>query len=165
MEEKEIQRLLRLKRFETPGPDYFERFADEFRRRQRAELLRQPLWRLALDRIGAFFDAPSVARPAYALASAAVLVAAGVYSFSFLSEPAGQLADSKFKAATRQPVAIASAPVAPGAIPVFADLDSATEEVTLSARQPLGSPFRQASGRPHYVIDVRPASYDLSNSF
>src|SRR5947199_9457850 len=42
-----IARLLRLKRYEQPPPDYFENFLHEFDRRQRErdKLFRQPLWR------------------------------------------------------------------------------------------------------------------------
>ena len=47
---QDLQRLLRLKRHEAPPPAYFEDFMAEFHRRQREELLRRPLWRLALDR-------------------------------------------------------------------------------------------------------------------
>ena len=46
----EIARLLRLKRYEQPPPDYFENFLHEFHRRQRDELRRQPLWRICVDR-------------------------------------------------------------------------------------------------------------------
>jgi len=45
--DSEIARLLRLKRYEQPPPGYFENFLHEFHRRQRDELLRQPLWRFA----------------------------------------------------------------------------------------------------------------------
>ncbi len=45
--------LLRLKRFETPSPDYFERSIDDFHRRQTTALLRRPIWRIALDRFAA----------------------------------------------------------------------------------------------------------------
>ena len=44
----EIARLLRLKRYEQPPPDYFENFLHEFRRRQRDELRRQPLWSICV---------------------------------------------------------------------------------------------------------------------
>src|SRR5205809_2312271 len=52
----EIRRLLRLKRYEQPPPDYFENFLYEFRRRQRQrdELLRQPIWRICLRRAEGF---------------------------------------------------------------------------------------------------------------
>ncbi len=48
--EEDIGKLLRLKRHEQPPPGYFDNFLHEFHRRQRAELLRQPLWRIALQR-------------------------------------------------------------------------------------------------------------------
>jgi len=46
----EIARLLRLKRYERPPHGYFENFLHEFRRRQRDELLRQPIWSVCTDR-------------------------------------------------------------------------------------------------------------------
>ena len=48
----EIARLLRLKRYEQPPPAYFENFLHEFRRRQRDQLFRQPLWRICFARAG-----------------------------------------------------------------------------------------------------------------
>src|SRR5215475_1842785 len=50
----EIARLLRLKRYEQPPPGYFENFLHEFRRRQRDELLRQPIWSVCTDRVRDF---------------------------------------------------------------------------------------------------------------
>ena len=50
LDDNEIGKLLRLKRFEQPPPAYFENFLHEFHRRQRDELLRQPLWRVGLER-------------------------------------------------------------------------------------------------------------------
>ena len=50
----EIARLLRLKRYEQPPADYYENFLSEFRRRQRDELLRQPVWRICFERAQGF---------------------------------------------------------------------------------------------------------------
>lgn len=50
-----VARLLRLKRYEQPPPGYFENFLHEFhRRRQRDELLREPLWSICVDRVRDF---------------------------------------------------------------------------------------------------------------
>src|SRR5437763_14491273 len=70
----EIGRLLRLKRYEQPPPGYFENFLHEFHRRQRDELLRQPLWKIALGRAQDFMMSLNVARIAsYPVAVTAVL--------------------------------------------------------------------------------------------
>jgi hypothetical protein len=53
-DDDEITLLLQLKRYEQPPPDYFETFLCEFRRRQRDELLRQPLWRICFERAEGF---------------------------------------------------------------------------------------------------------------
>src|SRR6266480_1233152 len=77
----EIGRLLRLKRYEQPPPGYFENFLHEFHRRQRDELLRQPLWRIALGRAQDFMMSLNVARSAsYPVAVTAVLLCAAVIS-------------------------------------------------------------------------------------
>ena len=49
--DNEIARLLRLKRYEQPPPGYFENFLHEFHRRQRDEILRQPLWRISVPQV------------------------------------------------------------------------------------------------------------------
>jgi len=50
LNEEQIGKLLRLKKYEMPPPAYFDNFLHEFHRRQRDELLREPVWRIALKR-------------------------------------------------------------------------------------------------------------------
>ena len=86
--DNEIARLLRLKRYEQPPPGYFENFLHEFHRRQRDELLRQPLWRICLERAHDFMfrlDVRSLA--SYPAAVAAVLVCAAVISLKVYQQP------------------------------------------------------------------------------
>src|SRR5206468_12608967 len=81
-------RLLRLKRYEQPPPGYFENFLHEFHRRQRDELLRQPLWRICLERAQDLmfrFEVRSLA--SYPTAVAAVLVCAAVISLKIYQQP------------------------------------------------------------------------------
>lgn len=72
---EDLQRLIRLKRYETPGEAYFEGFLADFKERQRAELLRGSARGLLLERIGVWFDEMGGARrwvPAGALAATAL---------------------------------------------------------------------------------------------
>jgi len=55
MTEEQLTALLRLKRYEQPPPEYFERLLREIHRRQRADLVQLPLWRIALERGRVFF--------------------------------------------------------------------------------------------------------------
>src|SRR3954451_18270723 len=86
--DNEIARLLRLKRYEQPPPNYFENFLHEFHRRQRDEMLRQPLWRICLERAHTFMsrlDVPSLA--SYPTAVAAVLACAAIVLLKIYQQP------------------------------------------------------------------------------
>jgi hypothetical protein len=71
----EIARLLRLKRCERPPPGYFENFLHEFHRRQREQLLRQPVWSVFVDRMRGFICRHNVRPLAYYPAGVAAMVA------------------------------------------------------------------------------------------
>src|SRR4029453_9290645 len=103
--DNEIARLLRLKRYEQPPPGYFENFLHEFHRRQRDELLRQPLWRICLERAHNFMlqlDMGSL--PSYPPAVAALLVCAALFSLKVYQQPEAA------RVATRSPLTL-SVPV------------------------------------------------------
>ncbi|HWL50829.1 MAG TPA: hypothetical protein VNQ90_00235 [Chthoniobacteraceae bacterium] len=91
-----LSKLLRLKRHEQPPPEYFENFLREFQNRQRAEMLRRPVWRIALDRLEAFFGEFSTSQLSYATASAAVLLVAAVFTADMLQHPGGEGASGQF---------------------------------------------------------------------
>src|SRR5436853_7009702 len=87
-DDNEIGRLLRLKRYEQPPRGYFENFLHEFHRRQRDELLRQPLWKIAVARAQDFMMSLNVARLAsYPVAATAVLLCAAVISLKIYHTP------------------------------------------------------------------------------
>ena len=48
-------KLIRLKRYETPGADYFERFLEDFHERQRSEPLQVSVTTLAMDRLSTWW--------------------------------------------------------------------------------------------------------------
>lgn len=149
----DLQKLLRLKRYEQPKPEYFQSFLHEFHRRQRAELLRQPLWRIACERIAAFFSEPTASRYAYGAATALVLLCAGLLSRSAI-EPGDEAMPLR-------------APMVASAQPASLDLDGRLRGQLpdyfkdSSSRKSAGVP----SLRPRYVMDTRPVSYEPASSF
>src|SRR5437870_9489795 len=86
--ENEITKLLRLKKYEQPPAGYFDNFLHEFHRRQRDELLREPLWRICLQRAQDFMFRLNVpALTSYPAAITAVLVCATVISLRVYQGP------------------------------------------------------------------------------
>ena len=169
VDDQTLAKLLRLKRHEQPPPGYFEDFLREFQYRQRMELLRRPAWRIALDRIEAFFSASlTVARFSYATATLAVLCVAGALTFNMVQHPgrsveasvatltSGTPASSQFQ----QPVRVASVP----------QVASSNATLVPQIRIPdalLNAPAQPMAAReyPQYILDTRPASYEPPFSF
>ncbi len=157
--DNDIATLLRLKRHEQPPPGYFDNFLHEFHRRQRAELLRQPLWRIALQRAQDFmFQLNVSALTSYPFAAAAVVVFAAVISLNVYRSPnAAQMAAISMN----QPAAIAVSS------PVNAAWSLSSSPIT--ARDIGSMPVRTSSDNmqthrlaapPRYVLDSTPVSYE-----
>lgn len=85
---EKVRKLIRLKRHEsTPSPDYVERLVDEFQRRQRAELLKQPTFGSFMEQLRDLFFASPGFR--YASATAAIAAIAAAAWLMMPGEPAG----------------------------------------------------------------------------
>ena len=137
----DIHKLLRIKRYEAPTSDYFERFLDEFNERQRAELLRQPTWSLVWERFVGVFPDFHVPRLAYAgVAAAAVILSAVILLNQQGVTPTG---------------------------PSFALNDPRPSATVLpSGRGDVRMPVTSRSDfPPHYVLEARPVSYESPYSF
>ena len=80
--DEKISRLLRLKRYEQPSPEYFENFLAEFQLRQRAEVIHRPFWKIAWDRLAPIFILPPVPR-LVTLGSFAAAVVATTIAFNW----------------------------------------------------------------------------------
>ncbi len=140
-EDDSIPKLLRLKRYEQPPPGYYQDFLAEFRDRQRAELIRRPLWQLFLDRFFSFAPTFQVPRMAYA-AIAMMAVAASVVILN--------------PRTTDQPLVAQSEPLSLST--------SSPQAVRIGDSLPLAM---TSTGSPsvHYVLPTRPVSYASSRSF
>ena len=159
-DDNEIARLLRLKRYEQPPPGYFENFLHEFHRRQRDEMLRQPLWRICLERAHGFMlrlDARALA--SYPAAVAAVLVCATVISLKIYQQP------ETARVALQSPPALSAAAKTEGEWSLTSPM--ATQ---ILRTQPVRSfnasaQTHRAAAPPRYVLDSVPVSYEPTFRF
>ncbi len=157
MTEEQLAALLRLKRYEQPPPDYFDRLLQDIQRRQRAELLRRSLWQIALERMQTFFSEHSMGGLSFGSAIAAALVL-GMGTIAFLTPGAIQTTvPSSNVAATRTNL--------PGRW-LSLQTQTGTPAATLESQPfPTAPAGRDDSRFPRYVIDARPASYEPSFQF
>jgi hypothetical protein len=162
MHDPRVSALLRLKRFEQPPPGYFDTLLSEVHRRQRSELLRRPLWKIAIERTQVFFSEHSMGNLSYAGAMAAVLIA-GIAAI-------GLMTPGEFEASTAgATVAKVEAPAPSPAIEHAANRMIVLGPQASTAIAPLESPRAEqavfGSSSPRYIIDARPASYEPASSF
>ena len=178
----DLQKLLRLKKYEAPPAEYFEGFLRDFHRRQRQEIVQLPLWRIAWDRVTASFVPGEVPRFAYATVTAVALFGAVLASRQMVSRPTGSdLAALSATPATTTMVAstnrLESAPVSlrlnrtqtvagarPNSQVVFLN-ESDFPTVRDSRTRDSARLASQQTRSPRYVLDARPVSYDAPVSF
>jgi hypothetical protein len=135
----DIQKLIRLKRYEQPPEGYFDDFLFEFQRRQRAEMLKRPLWQIVWERANLWLESFRV--PAIAYAS--ILVAAVGVTGVIVNSQNGASAAAGGIASVGNPAPVIVSPAAP-----------------------LGGQVAPASTSPHsYVLEKRPVSHDAPFSF
>ena len=139
--EENIQKLLRLKRYEQPPPGYFDDFLQEFQARQRAEVVHRPLWAIVWDRLSSIAPTFHVPQAAYASIAALAVLASGIILVRPGSPSAPQMAER------RQPLSL-----------------SPSNPVTIGETLPVGF---TSTGAPsvQYVLPNHPVSYAPSRSF
>ncbi len=160
-DDNEIGKLLRLKKFEQPPPGYFENFLHEFHRRQRDELLRQPVWSVLWQRLSESsfrLNIPSLT--SYPAAVAAVLVCAAVVSLKIYQAPQA----STFAVSTQVAVPFDPPPMDDFTLNSPVTLASRSLEPDLSRRMDESAHTHRATP-PRYVLDRLPVSYEPSFNF
>src|SRR5262245_7092874 len=158
LDEQQLQKLLRIKRFEQPPPGYFDRALIEFHRRQREELLRRSAtliwWERFVSGLGTF-RVPSYAYgAAFAVFLAvATIVGSGLWTPYNLSAKRGALSGPEAQGVVANRLALSG------------NLDWSKFDHTASSTKlvPVIGPSQTAL--PRYVLDGRPLSYKASFSF
>lgn len=158
MTEEQLTALLRIKRFEQPPPQYFDRLLKEIHQRQRAELLRRPLWKIAAERVQTFFSEHSMGHLSYAGALASVLIV-GVAAIGLMTS--GEVVRS----GTGSQVAANTVPTGiPAENARLVNLQASVKSRPILENQPLPTAAQVGYGEPRYVIDARPVSYEPSST-
>ena len=162
---KDLQALLRLKKYEAPPAEYFEDFLHEFHRRQRAELLRRPIWRLALDRLEGAWPTFGPARHAYLGSCALAVTAAALASgHILLGHPHGaRHAEVAFVEPHAGTVALNKS-VFPR-LSLHGDRASRLPELNFDQQPHKEYTAAVRTARPRYVLDAQPVSYEQPSSF
>jgi hypothetical protein len=169
MTEEQLSALLRVKRYEQPPAEYFEQLLRDVHHRQRAELLRLPLWKIAMERVQTFFGEHSMSHLTYSGALASVLVV-GVTTIGLMTTrqggrpqfavntptPAG--GSHYLQLGTSKPnFGIDSSP----SLQVGSQLAQASSSFSGVPKPELVS---ASSSQPRYIMDTRPAvNYEMSS--
>jgi len=160
LNENDIGKLLRLKRYEQPPPGYFDNFLHEFHRRQRDELLKEPLWRICLQRAQDFMFRLSVpGLTSYLAAITAVLVCAAVISLRVYQGP------GKANVAVQNQTPVAATALQDAAWSLSAPV--ATRDLGPKPLRTVNhsSQTHRAATPPRYVLDSTPVSYEAAFRF
>ena len=159
--EDEIGKLLRLKKYEQPPPAYFDNFLHEFHRRQRDELLKEPLWRICLQRAQDFMfrlNVPGLA--SYPAAVTALLVCAAVISLKVYQTP-----DTVNVAAQNRAPVIATTTLPDSAWSLSKPVTTRDLGPSLVRTVKDSSKTHRVAAPPRYVLDSTPVSYEAAFRF
>ncbi len=168
-DENDIGKLLRLKKYEQPPPGYFENFLHEFHRRQRDELLKQPVWSVLWQRLSDSlfrFNIPSLT--SYPAAVAAVLVCAAVVSLKIYQapQPSGvAMVDSAPLISHQSVIEQMSAEQVADNFTLSSPIATRSLGPDLSRQMNESAYTHRASTPPRYVLDRLPVSYEPSFKF
>jgi Putative zinc-finger len=170
-----LQRLLALKRYERPTPEYFDNFLSEFHGRVLAETRRIGWWEGVLGRVDDFLAAESMRVWRYSFTSALSVAAAVGLAWMGLRQAGDPgVAAMDPTTAAGSPLAVAEAMLPPPhstpqtiavSLPSLLSASSADyQPASVGSVVLVPAPVRTDSSIPRYMLDhlpVTPASYDV----
>src|ERR1700730_12500751 len=161
LNEEQIGKLLRLRKYEQPPPGYFDNFLHEFHRRQRDELLKEPVWRIALQRAQDFMfrlNVPGLA--SYPALATALVVCAAVISLKVYQTPE----TVNVAAQNRAPV-VATTSLPDSAWSLSKPVTTRDLGPSLVRTVKDSSQTHRVAAPPRYVLDSTPVSYEPAFRF
>ena len=161
LSEEQIGKLLRLKKYEQPPPGYFENFLHEFHRRQRDELLKEPVWRIALQRTQDFLfrlNIPGLA--SYPALATALVICAAVISLKVYQTPE----TVNVAAQNRAPV-VATTTIPDSQWSLSSPVTTRDLGPSLVRTVKESSKTHRVTAPPRYVLDSTPVSYEPAFRF
>jgi hypothetical protein len=162
LDEQQLQKLLRIKRFEQPPPGYFDRALIELHQRQREELLRRSATLIWWERFVSGFGNFLVPSYAYSAAFGVFVVVVTIVG-SGLWAP---YKDATDLSANR---AVLSGPEAQGVVAnrlaLSGNIDFSKFDRTASSPKVVPVIRPSQTALPRYVLDGRPLTYKASFSF
>ena len=162
LNEEQIGKLLRLKKYEQPPPAYFENFLHEFHRRQRDALLKEPVWRIALQRAQDFMfrlNIPGLA--SYPAMATAVVVCAAVISLKVYQTPE----TANVAAQNRVPVVATTTALTESQWSLSNPVTTRDLGPSLVRTVKDSSKTHRVAAPPRYVLDSTPVSYEPAFRF
>lgn len=160
--EEQIGKLLRLKKYEQPPPAYFDNFLHEFHRRQRDELLKEPVWRIALQRTQDFLfrlNIPGLA--SYPALATALVICAAVISLKVYQTP-----ETVTVAAQNRTPVVATTTTLPDSNWSLSNPVTTRDLGPSLVRSVKDSPkTHRVAVPPRYVLDSTPVSYEPAFRF
>jgi len=162
LSEEQIGKLLRLKKYEQPPPGYFENFLHEFHRRQRDELLREPVWRIALQRTQDFLfrlNIPGLA--SYPALATALVICAAVISLKVYQTPE----TVNVAAQNRAPVVATTTSLPDSNWSLANPVTTRDLGPSLVRTVKQSSKTHRVAAPPRYVLDSTPVSYEAAFRF
>jgi hypothetical protein len=169
LDENEIGKLLRLKKYEQPPPGYFEDFLHEFHRRQRDELLRQPVWSVLWQRFSdSLFRLNIPSLTSYPVAVAAVLVCAAIISLKVYQTPPSSsvaMVDTRPLLSNESVIDQMQAERVADNFTLSSPLSTRSLGPDLSRQTTERAYTHRAATPPRYVLDRLPVSYEPSFNF